>query len=190
MSKADGEKSTPVSGAPGTPEEDSRRDFLKTVGIGGIGVGLAAVAAGPAGAFVAYPLTHVTVTGSGTFVKVGKSAAFKPGEPVKVDIYADKKDAWNRILKVKIGSAWVVREGETLRAYSSVCPHLGCAFDYEADEKKFKCPCHFAAYTIDGKVAGGPAPRPLDALDVEEKDGIVSVRYQRFRLSVATKEVV
>ena len=190
MSKADGDKSTPGSSAPGAGAEDSRRDFLKTVGIGGIGVGLAAVAAVPAGAYVTYPLTHVTVSGSGTFVKVGKSANFKAGEPVKVDVFADKKDAWNRVVKVKIGSAWMVREGETLHAYSSVCPHLGCAFDYEPDQKKFKCPCHFAAYTIDGKVAGGPAPRPLDELDVEEKDGVVSVRYQRFRLSVAAKEVV
>ncbi len=170
--------------------DDSRRDFLKTVGVGGIGLGLAAVAGAPAAAFVGYPLTHATVTGATGFVKVGKASAFKPGQPVKVDVFADKRDAWNRILKVKVGSAWILREGETLHAYSSVCPHLGCAVDYESEGTRFGCPCHHSVFSLDGKVKGGPSPRPMDPLELEEKDGIVSVRYQRFRQGIATKEVV
>ncbi|HEX4478038.1 MAG TPA: Rieske (2Fe-2S) protein [Polyangiaceae bacterium] len=170
--------------------EDSRRHFLKTVGIGGIGVGLAAVVAAPAAAYVTYPLGHATVTGANGFVPVGKSTSFKEGQPLKVDVFADKRDAWNRILQVKVGSVWIIRKGGKLRAFSSVCPHLGCAFDYEPEVKEFKCPCHNAFYTIDGQVAGGPAPRPMDELELEEKDGKVAVHYQRFRTGTATKEVV
>jgi menaquinol-cytochrome c reductase iron-sulfur subunit len=81
-----------------------RRDFLKTLGVGGLSVGLGAVVAAPAAAYLAYPLGHPTVTGADDFVKVGKLDAFKPGQPVKVDVFADKRDAWNRIIKVKIGS--------------------------------------------------------------------------------------
>jgi menaquinol-cytochrome c reductase iron-sulfur subunit len=170
--------------------DDTRRDFLKTVGIGGIGLGLGAVAGAPAVAYVAYPIFNVTVSGSGGFVKVGKSEAFKADQPVKVDLFADKRDAWNRILKVKVGSAWILRQGDKLQAYSSVCPHLGCAVDYDSDVTKFKCPCHHSTFTLDGKVEGGPAPRPMDALELEEKDGTVAVRYQRFRQGIAEKEVV
>lgn len=170
--------------------EDTRRDFLKTVGIGGIGLGLASVAGAPAAAFVGYPLTHATVTGATGFVKVGKASAFKEGAPVKVDVFADKRDAWNRVVQVKVGSAWILRQGETLHAYSSVCPHLGCAVDYEAEGTRFGCPCHHSAFTLDGKVQGGPAPRPMDQLELEEKDGMVSVRYQRFKQGIAAKEVV
>lgn len=172
------------------PGEDTRRDFLKTVGIGGLGVGLGAVAGAPAVAYVAYPLFNATVSGSGGFVKVGKSESFKPGQPAKVDLYADKRDAWNRIVKVKVGSAWVMREGDKLRAFSSVCPHLGCAVDYDADVTKFKCPCHHSTFNLGGKVEDGPAPRGMDELELEEKDGAVMVRYQRFRQGIADKETV
>jgi Rieske Fe-S protein len=123
-------------------------------------------------------------------VKVGKSDAFKEGHPVKVDLFADKRDAWNRIVKVKVGSAWVLRDGGKLRAYSSVCPHLGCAVDFETDSTKFKCPCHHSTFNLSGKVEDGPAPRSMDELELEEKEGAVSVRYQRFRQGIADKETV
>jgi Rieske Fe-S protein len=176
------------AGAP--PGEDTRRDFLKVVGIGGIGLGLGAVTAGPAIAYVAYPLTNETVSGSRDFIKIGKSEQFKPGAPVKVDVFADKKDAWNRVISVKIGSAWLMREGAELRAYSTVCPHLGCAVDFDGDDTKFKCPCHHSAFTLAGKVEGGPSPRGMDQLEVKEQDGAVAVRYQRFRQGIAEKEVI
>lgn len=170
--------------------EATRRDFLKTAGIGGLGLGLAAVAGAPAVLYVTYPLEHSTVTGGSGFIKIGKSELFKPGAPVKVDVFADKRDAWNRIVQVKVGSAWLIRRGDALTAYSTVCPHLGCAVDYDGEATKFKCPCHHSSFAMDGKVEGGPAPRGMDTLEVEEKDGMVALRYVRFRQGIADKEVV
>jgi Rieske Fe-S protein len=191
MAHHDHEKPAPAGAAsPDAIAEESRRDFLKTIGIGGLGVGLGAVAAVPAAAYVAYPLKHVTVSGSVGFFPIGKSERFKAGQPTKVDVFADKRDAWNRIIKVKIGSAWVLREGTELKAYSSVCPHLGCAVDFDADVTKFKCPCHHSTFTLGGKVEGGPSPRAMDALELQEKEGVVAVRYQRFRQGVGDKEAV
>jgi Rieske Fe-S protein len=190
MSHGDEKKAPHGAHAGPAPEDDGRRDFLKTLGIGGIGLGLAAVAGGPAVAYVAYPIGHTTVSGAGGFVDVGKAERFKPGQPTKVDIYTDKRDAWNRIVHVKVGSAWVLREGEELKAWSSVCPHLGCAVDYDAESTKFKCPCHHSTFALDGKVEGGPAPRPMDSLPLEQKNGLVSIRYQRFRQGIADKEAV
>jgi menaquinol-cytochrome c reductase iron-sulfur subunit len=163
---------------------------LKTIGVGGMGLGLGAVIAAPALAYVAYPLGNVTVSGSEGFIKVGKSGQFKAGHPVKVDVFADKKDAWNRVVDVKVGSAWIVREESGLKAYSTVCPHLGCAIDYESEDAKFKCPCHHSTFAMTGKVEGGPAPREMDLLEVEEKDGNVAVKYVRYRQGISEKEVL
>src|SRR5262249_47891019 len=153
--------------------------------LGGLSIGLGVVVAAPAAAYVAYPLGHATVSGADDFVKVGKLEAFKPGQPTKVDVFADKRDAWNRIVKVKVGSAWVVRDGDKLRAFSTVCPHLGCAVDFDGDTTKFKCPCHKSVFSTDGKVEDGPAPRPMDELEIEEKDGVLALRYRRFRQGIA-----
>jgi len=168
---------------------DSRREFLKTVGVGGIGVGLAVVVAAPAVPYVIYPLNHATVSGASGFIAIGKSAAFKSGTPVKVDVYTDKRDAWNRLVNVKIGSVWVRRDGDQLRAYSTVCPHLGCGVDFETDTSKFRCPCHQSVFAIDGKAETGPSPRGMDELELTEKDGVVAVRYQRFKVGTKEKEL-
>lgn len=170
--------------------DPTRRDFLKTAGIGGLGLGLAAVAGAPAVLSVTYPLNHETVSGASGFVKIGKSELFKPGKPVKVDVFADKRDAWNRFVQMKIGSAWVLRSGEKLQVFSTVCPHLGCAVDYDDAATKFKCPCHNSVFSADGKVQSGPAPRGMDELEVEEKDGVVAIRYVRYRQGIEKKEAV
>ena len=62
-------------------------------------------------AYLAFPLGHDTTTGSAGYIPAGRVDRFKEGEPVKVDLLADKIDAWNRVEQVKIGSAWVVNTG-------------------------------------------------------------------------------
>jgi menaquinol-cytochrome c reductase iron-sulfur subunit len=77
-----------------------------------------------------------------------------------------------------------------LTALSTTCPHLGCAVDFDAAAGKFKCPCHRSAFTLDGTVEEGPSPRPMDALELQETDGLVAIRFQRFRTGVSDKEPV
>ena len=167
---------------------DSRRTFLK-VGVGALGAGLATVVVAPALRYALWPLAEgVEVTSGGEdFVIVGNRSQFG-AQPVRVDIYADRVDAWNRIENVKIGSAWVVEiEGE-LHAFSTVCPHLGCAVDWSAEVGKFKCPCHRSAFAVDGTPEEGPAPRPLDTLAIEPREGgLIAIRYERFKQGVEGK---
>jgi len=85
-------------------------------------------------------------------------------------------------------------------AFSSVCKHLGCTTYYRFDECKpcikkpefqhddktqlIYCPCHFSQYDpYDGaKVVFGPAPEPLDPLEIKIKDGkIYGVRLLRYK---------
>jgi len=110
----------------------------------------------------------------------------------KVDVVAPVvQDAWTTARDVVLGAAWLRRPADgKLEALSAVCPHLGCAVDYDTDVTKFKCPCHHSEFNLDGKVEGGPAPRAMDELELEEKDGTVAVRYQRFRQGIGEKEVV
>ena len=110
--------------------------------------------------------------------------------PVKVDLYADKIDGWNRVVEVKIGSAWVWKQGDELRAMSTVCPHLGCAIDYDAGNGKFVCPCHDSFFSLDGAVETGPSPRGMDSLELETQGDLVAIRYQRFRQGTPAKEPV
>ena len=110
MSEKKGDTKTPAAEASPLAEEDSRRAVLLTLGIGGLSVGLAAVFA-PAAPYVLYPLDHETIAGGAGFLPVGKLKRFKDGVPQKVDLFSDKKDAWNRVLDVKVGSVWVVKHG-------------------------------------------------------------------------------
>ncbi len=174
--------------APQPTEGDGRRAFMK-IGVGAIGAGLATVVVAPALRYALWPLAEgVEVTAGGDdFVVVGSRGQFG-ADPVKVDIYADRIDAWNRTENVKIGSAWVVEIDGELHAFSSVCPHLGCAVDWSPEHNRFKCPCHRSAFAVDGTPEEGPAPRPLDALAIEpQEDGLIAIRYERFKQGVEDK---
>ena len=70
----------------------------------------------------------------------------------------------------------VVNTGEGYRAFSAVCTHLGCVVKWKKGRRQFFCPCHGARFDIDGKVMGGPAPRPLAKLEVTEIPGTIVVR--------------
>ena len=68
-------------------------------------------------------------------------------------------------------------------AYSRICPHLGCIFNFVKDPAEcakgynftpdgpvFACPCHLSVYDIAnaGKVVSGPAPRPPRSFEVKK----------------------
>ncbi|MCA9637040.1 MAG: Rieske (2Fe-2S) protein [Myxococcales bacterium] len=169
-------------------EGSSRRTMLK-IGVGVIGGGLGLIPLAPAIGYVAFPLDHKVTSSGGGFLPCGKRKGFG-AEPVKVDLFADQVDAWQRSKDVKIGSAWVIELDGNLTAFSTVCPHLGCAIDFDPSAKKFICPCHKSFFSLSGAVEEGPSPRALDALDVKEDGDLVTIRYARFRQGTDAKEEV
>ena len=70
----------------------------------------------------------------------------------------------------------VVNTDEGIRALSAVCTHLGCVVKWKKGRRQFFCPCHGGRFGVDGRVLGGPAPRPLASLEVAELDGNVVIR--------------
>jgi Rieske Fe-S protein len=77
-----------------------------------------------------------------------------------------------------------------VKAFSTVCPHLGCGVDWNDKTGKFDCPCHASSFDLDGRCLGGPSPRGLDELDVHLEGRDVLVRYQRFRTGTSKKEPI
>ncbi|MFH7019217.1 FAD-dependent oxidoreductase [Flavobacterium sp. FlaQc-47] len=55
----------------------------------------------------------------------------------------------------------------SLRAFSAVCPHLGCVVQWNNDEKSFDCPCHGSRFSCDGTVTNGPAQTDLSPIHVK-----------------------
>ena len=90
---------------------------------------------------------------------LAKLSDIKVGESVRVK--ADGKDVI------------VARPSEdSAVAFSAICTHKGCPVDPAG--KELKCPCHGSRYNATtGKVLGGPAPKPLLAVDVHVEDGEV-----------------
>jgi cytochrome b6-f complex iron-sulfur subunit len=65
------------------------------------------------------------------------------------------------------------RNEQGVFAISRVCTHLGCIVKPTAEG--FECPCHGSRYDKDGLVTKGPAPRPLQWLEVKEQGGVLYV---------------
>lgn len=51
-------------------------------------------------------------------------------------------------------------------AYSAICTHLGCIIQWLPEKGEFLCPCHAGRFGSDGKVLGGPPPKPLQTIPV------------------------
>ncbi len=51
-------------------------------------------------------------------------------------------------------------------AFSAVCTHLGCVVKWVPEKQEFLCPCHAGRFSTEGKVLGGPPPKPLELLPV------------------------
>ena len=54
----------------------------------------------------------------------------------------------------------------TYRALSATCTHLGCTVQYRSDLREIWCACHNGTYDMNGRVASGPPPKPLDEMTV------------------------
>lgn len=65
---------------------------------------------------------------------------------------------------------WLINTGQGVKAIYKVCPHLGCLFGWNNQEKKFICPCHGSQFTPEGDYINGPSPRSLDYFDIQVVD--------------------
>ena len=128
--------------------------------------------------------------GKARFIRVAKLSQIAAGEPKRVVIIGDDVDAYTIKKDEQLGSAWLLRDGDKVIAYSTVCPHLGCLIDVNADNKSFSCPCHTSKFSIKGEALAGPSPRGMDPLDVRIVDGFVEVDFRMFRQGIAERKEI
>lgn len=86
---------------------------------------------------------------------------FKAGKP---DEYAPATVSAKFQEKYRV---WIVRrEDGAFLALKAECTHLGCTPEWVAAHRKFKCPCHGSGFHLGGDNFEGPAPRPLDRVQI------------------------
>lgn len=95
------------------------------------------------------------------FIAIADIAPLSAAEPTEIVFERRRIDGWK--VSQERTSAWVVKkEDGSVVAFAPLCTHLGCAYHWEADDRIFVCPCHTSAFSPEGVVLNGPAPRPLD----------------------------
>ncbi len=149
-----GAAAPPASGA--RPDGMTRRQMLRSSMFATIGGMFTLVAAGGGGMF--WP---IKLTGFGGLVPAPKKAGeIKVGE----------------VVTVRDGKYYLTRTEDGLMALYWKCVHLGCTVPWNQASGKFACPCHGSVYEITGQNIAGPAPRPLDMMEITvDKDGTVLV---------------
>jgi len=60
-------------------------------------------------------------------------------------------------------------------AISTRCAHAGCPVRWVTAAERFVCPCHGGVCDFQGKVTGGPPPRPLDRFATRVTNGQVQI---------------
>jgi cytochrome b6-f complex iron-sulfur subunit len=148
----------PVAGDPAA-EEVTRRRFL------GILLGVC----GTIGLFgIAAPITRylypVKQTQAEPTVKVATTSQLTPLGPA---VYFDYQDA---------PAALILEADGKPKAFYLACTHFGCITKWMVKDKEFYCPCHGGRFGPDGKVLGGPPPRPLDELRVVQQGDTLYVK--------------
>jgi Rieske Fe-S protein len=204
----------------GTPEEQSRRQFLAnaTLALGGI-IGLT-VAVPCVASLIPESLINPNATGGPTWTPLSaaelEALSSSADEPVKINInfryqdgYLPPADDNQFVWGVKLTPAQVANIQKT-RAdlfrpsgkvnypavtmnfiiFSSICPHLGCKFDWDTGKKRFICPCHGSQFTVEGEHLAGPAPRGLDPLPFREKDGKAEVTWIQYKSQTPDRIIV
>lgn len=186
----------PPSPATGEISDIPRRGFFSRAlafAVGGL-VGLLPTI--PAVLYFIDPLTRkkraVGMSGdaidSEGFIKVASQDAL--GElPKSFKVVTDLRDFWNKFPDTEVGAVYLRKDGDTITCFNARCPHLGCTVKFDDGTKTYACPCHASAFSLDGERTNSIPPRNLDALECRvDADGMVCVKYQKFRAS--TKDQV
>jgi cytochrome b6-f complex iron-sulfur subunit len=147
----------------------ARRSFLRVSAFAGLSLFLGSQVAGFLGFF-----NLRKPTGFGGIVNVAKAQIPQPGaEPARIS----EGKVWLSHLQGAQGDVLGVGGTGGLIALYWKCPHLGCTVPWNPTFQGgqvnfpgvtgwFRCPCHGSTYSRAGVRVFGPAPRPMDTMEI------------------------
>lgn len=92
------------------------------------------------------------------------------GNPLFATYRETVQDGW--VTSERSQGVWVVtKDGTSFAVFDPKCTHLECLYAWNPGLKQFQCACHASVFDIDGNVLSGPAPRPLDRIPFEIREG-------------------
>jgi menaquinol-cytochrome c reductase iron-sulfur subunit len=142
---------------PHEPPGTTRRTFYVSA-IYGLSALIGAALGLPA---LAYLLVPPRMRRQSLWAEAGDISQLALRTPVEMTFRRNRVDGW-KVTSEK-STAWVVKNSSNeVTAFAPQCTHLGCAYHWDQAKNEFVCPCHNSLFSIEGKVLGGPAPRPLD----------------------------
>jgi Rieske Fe-S protein len=154
----------------------SRNEFVKIV-VGAVGGLIGVVIALPAVGYLLTPALDSMQANTGEdWIPAGPLANYPVGTPQLFSFTRTRINGWERTTSSY--GAYILRQSESeVRAFSNICTHLSCRVTWSEDQELYLCPCHDAAFTIQGQVAGGPPPRPMDEYPTKVEDGTLYLNF-------------
>jgi menaquinol-cytochrome c reductase iron-sulfur subunit len=152
---------------PPPPIEGVTRRSFYVGAIYGLGAAILAALGLPAAIYLLFP---PKIHKADPWVQIGLLSSLAVNTPTEMTFRRNRVDGW-KVTSEKT-TAWVVKRSDnSVTAFGPQCTHLGCAYHWEDSKSEFICPCHNSQFSIDGKVIGGPAPRPLDRYETRIDGG-------------------
>jgi menaquinol-cytochrome c reductase iron-sulfur subunit len=154
----------------------SRNDFVKAA-VGALGTIMGVVVGLPVIGYIISPALKRQE--SEAWIPAGPLENYPVGQPTLFNFTRTTINGWERT--VNSYGAFIIRQSEAesdVLALSNICTHLSCRVSWHEEVQEYICPCHDAQFTIDGQVAGGPPPRPLDRYETKVEDGVLSLHFQ------------
>ncbi|WP_417567146.1 arsenate reductase (azurin) small subunit [Marinobacter sp.] len=108
-------------------------------------------------------------------ITVSKAGDLKVGQPMSFT-YPDAASPCTLVKTGRKTRGGVGPEGDIV-AYSTLCSHMGCPVSYSAEERTFKCPCHFSVFDseLNGQMVSGQATANLPRILLNYRDSDDSI---------------
>ncbi len=149
-----------------TNGNQTRRRFLAYV-FGVLSIIITTILALP---LLAFSLLPAFRRAKSQWLELGAVADVAIGKPTAFVYRYHKFDGY--LDKLVRGTVYVVTEDRhSFKVFSNVCTHASCGVRWEEEKKAFYCPCHNGFFDANGKVTGGPPPRPLDEFKYKVEGG-------------------